>query len=372
MSSANINNDVEVAEVYDADVDCDKLSNVAQVNNNFTKYSSIKIYNKKLIDTIINLGYGSEEWVSCEKIDGANFSCILTENDNKINRKYARRTDILAEGEAFFNYMEVDKKYGDCFDQLFKLVAKSKYNNTSKDESLAIQVVGELYGGLYPNIKSKFSKIQKNVFYCADIDFRSFDILINGKLINYDDAINFLKTANIPYCNIMHRGKLFDLLKLNPIFDSQLYKDYNLPFIKDNVAEGYVIKPINPRWLPSGERVIIKLKNPKYAEKSSTKEVKQITTEFNDIQLDDTVKAILKEALNYIVENRLNNVLSKMIESEKIQRAKVIGFLVKDAFNDFIEDNKDNKDIEKNKKIITTYMSKEAHQLYNKVCPSAY
>ena len=40
-----------------------------------------------------------------------------------------------------------------------------------------VRVFGELYGGLYPGVKSEFVHVQKEIYYCHDLDFEAFDLM---------------------------------------------------------------------------------------------------------------------------------------------------------------------------------------------------
>ena len=92
--------------------------------------------------------------------------------------------------------------------------------------------------------------------------------------MNYKKAIKFLVKADIQHSDILFEDSLENLLKnLNPhTFKTLIYKKHGLKEVKDNLAEGYVIKPLIQDTVTVDEddgelwRVSLKVKNKFFSE----------------------------------------------------------------------------------------------------------
>ena len=102
----------------------------------FKKYNSIEnSFQEDFIKSIIDQGYENIEYVVQEKVHGANLS-FITDGKAIIS---AKRTELISEGEAFFNSKTVQEKYSEKLLSLFNDLS-SLYN------CKAINVFGELFG----------------------------------------------------------------------------------------------------------------------------------------------------------------------------------------------------------------------------------
>lgn len=129
------------------------------------------------------------------------------------------------------------------------------------------------------------------------------------------------------YAKPILMGSYKDLIKFSVNdFESTIPNLLGLPIIKNNIAEGVVLKSIKSNI--KGKRHMIKIKSDKFLEAPKSK-IKYL--------IEDN-----KSCLEYINENRLNNLLSKMEEiEEKNMRTKwnIVNMLVDDACEDFLNDN---------------------------------
>ena len=89
---------------------------------------------------------------------------------------------------------------------------------------------------------------------------------------------------------------------------------HGLPQIDGNICEGTVIKPVVPRTLRNGGRVVLKNKNEKFSEKK-TVEISESKSDDRcaiNRQKCDEISNIIAMMSSYVTENRLKNVLSKV------------------------------------------------------------
>jgi Rnl2 family RNA ligase len=273
----------------------------------FHKYNSIEnSYNKKILEKFYNNGFHNEEWLAMEKVHGANFSVIVSD----CGISYCRRTDILKDGESFFNYQYAVKKDEKTFVEIYNYL-KNKYNNITQ-----IQIYGEIFGGNYPHPEieknTKVSQVQKEIAYHPDVKFIVFDISYNydGRKFDYvshDEVISISEQYNLLYSPILHRGPLDELLKLNPVFETTIPSLFNLPKIENNIAEGYVLKP-NKNLFCGESRVIFKHKNEIFKEKNiDNKTTDRVSTN------KDSFGESKKIMFSYLNENRKILLLIKFL-----------------------------------------------------------
>lgn len=303
----------------------------------FQKYSTIEnSYRTGFTDKIICEGLSSGEWVIQEKIHGANFSMYATGEEVKA----ARRTEFLTMGEQFYSCSEVIGKYSADARNMFK-------TSGAKQELI---IYGELFGGNYPHRgvaqNNNVSAVQKGIYYSPNIEFMVFDIQIDGEYLNIYMVSDLCCQHNIPFIPVIKKGTYKECLKYPNNFQSMISLDLSLPEIKDNQCEGVVIKPSHPKFLGNGCRVILKNKNPKFAEK--VKEPKPIPE-----PLSGDLLVVAESMSTFITKNRLVNVLSKIGEVTDKDFGRILGLFVQDVITDFKKEhnNLDNFDKKGQKKV---------------------
>ena len=319
----------------------------------FKKYGSIEnSYQIKTINKVKEEGKADGEWVVQEKVHGSNFS-IWTDGKEV---KCAKRSGWINEDENFNSWETV------VTDEFEKKVLDMFSNNCK--ESLVL--CGELFGGNYPHpdvVKHNVSRVQKGVFYCPDVKFYCFDILIDGKLIDIGNVGVLCEMYGIFYANTLFKGSLEEALTYENKFQTTIPAKLGLPEIEGNFCEGTVIKPVTAKFLGNGSRIIFKNKNDTFQERKQEGR-------------DDRIKAVLEplegkalEAyegiLRYITENRLQNVLSKLGEVTQRDFGKISGLFNKDIIEDFQKDyGEDFEKLDKaDRKKVTKEMSKAAATL---------
>jgi len=207
--------------------------------------------------------------------------------------------------ENFNNYERVLDKYQKSLYEIRDFLTHDK-NVTG------YTLFGEILGGFYRGMNSVPGavKVQKEVDYTPDNDFYAFDLKLffqdGSELIYPYESFDFLMfKVGIPYAKALFIGSFEEALKYPNEFDSTIPELYGYPKLENNVCEGVVIKPVEPKFYgPS--RIILKNKNAKFSEKHGEKKevvVKDVTPE---------QKELLENYLAYNTENRLKNVISKI------------------------------------------------------------
>jgi len=302
----------------------DHANTTETTDSGFYKYFSIDNPNKKHLKYLNKYGYldKSIEWIALEKIHGANFSFIV-DNDKVL---VAKRTGLIKTDENFYHCDVVRDKYTSDAMEIYKRI------KTENPLVLTINIFGELFGGRYPGIRSPMNNpVQKGVFYSPNIEFLVFDIRINfdseSWFISHDEINSLLINLTMKVVPILHKGTFDQIIKLDPIFESTIYTMFNLAPVKNNMAEGYVLKT-NQRHDCHYHRPIIKNKNGKtFGEVHSTEHEKA------NQELDLTKNKFIPEIIPYCTQQRFNNTISKIGINNPIE--KIRGIYVADVVDDF-------------------------------------
>lgn len=299
----------------------------------FTKYSSLtNHYEGKFINGVIMNGFTSGQWVAREKIHGANFSFLISDGQTVTP---AKRSGEILPTESFYGCEGVVAKYSDAARALWRTLM-----NTGAYLDLNIQIYGELAG----------QGVQKDVDY-GEKDFYVFDIRVNDRFLPDTLCSVIAVTSGFKMAPLLAYGT-FDEIRTLPItFDSVVnlansgaipakngvepeFKSYMT--MKDgggeNIAEGFVMKPVLPAFMPNGERVAIKCKTTKFTEKKN----KQANRFNAPSELSETDKAKLNEFTCFLTENRVKNVLSKIDSANLTAKdfGRVMGLTVQDALEE--------------------------------------
>ena len=260
----------------------------------FEKYPKIHNVSDKLLMKYQYSKIDTKDWVALEKIHGANMSFTLT-NDGIIP---GRRNAFLGNDRNFMTA-------GLCIDGVIEKIKENRriFGTDS------VRLYGELCGGLYPEPTvlnfGDLSPVQHEVYYSPIHHFVLFDIKLNGRFIPHDEVIDIGSSLKLLTAPILAKGSLEELLEISPVFPTKLPESIGLPPIENNYAEGLVLKPRVPIFYRSGDRVIIKHKNPAFAEKKAKK--KRAPKPAN---LSEDATKVLDALSKYVTEQRLNNILS--------------------------------------------------------------
>ena len=288
-----------------------------------------------------------KEWVITEKVHGSNFSFVYNVAENKM--KYAKRNGLIANDEHFFNYQailpETEPKIMYIVHNILAENDDKKDNKNISKNIKKIIVFGELFGGVYPNMKTKFKQVQAGIYYSPNIHFIAFDIYIeydNSNISNYLDfatSIQYFKNANLLYVEPLaifpsYEKACFYKLGFNTTIPAKL----GLPELSVNKAEGIVIRSMTDRFI-----------------------IKKKIQEFSEtIYSDNSVKTCDKKliGMTMITENRLNNAISKVGELDDY-RYEIYKLLVQDILYEL------NVKDENEKNMLKTFFMEEVKKKFN-------
>ncbi len=293
----------------------------------FRKYQSIENTSRaKTVNYIMDSGNSDGEWVLTLKIHGANYSFYCDGEDVKRGRK----TDFLVD-ETFYGDFNFD--YSENIKEMYKFIKE----NISTMETLT--VYGEIYGGLYnhPDVEKvqNATQVMKQVQYRPDNAFAVIDIRVDDDFLDHDAVISLCMDFGFDHAPELARGKFVDLMKFPVVFPDPLSSHLGLPEIEDNDAEGWVLKPLVPKFFDNGNRIILKGKSPKFCEKNGGKGKNPAKV----IELSDEGNRLKDELLLYLNDNRLRNVLSHIGTVTQKDFGRLLGMLCQDAFGDFSKNN---------------------------------
>lgn len=317
--------------------------NFGFITQNFREYSSISGYTSKTIKHITKLGYDitKDDWIMTEKIHGANFSFVIRGDFYWC----CKRSGPISLTENFFSSREIETKYiADAREVYKRVLAQS----TDPNDIEYVQIFGEIFGGSYPGFETKGQRaVQKGVDYNPEIDFMVFDIRVvtktlstykddKGKLqpiawfVSYSDMIKYLEGLELRYVPVITRGKLEDLLKTSPKFNTTIPTLFGLPSVPGNLAEGYVLK-IDSQHQCHKSRPILKIK---YEERFGETRTYKVPT-FKITEPDEFVTIHSDVILNYCTQNRFNNTVSKIGKDSSAE--KILGIFIADACKSYQE-----------------------------------
>lgn len=328
----------------------------------FKKYDSIEnSYQNDYVSSIIDQGFADLDYVVQEKVHGANLS-FITDGQNILS---AKRTQLILDSEQFFNSKLVQEKYRDKIFNLFEEVSKSFATKT-------VTIFGELFGGGYPHPdipKDNNAKlVQHGIYYCPTNDFFAFDILLdNDKYLDVETASQLFENFGFICAKTLFKGSLKDCLAFSNEFKTTIPLEYGLPELDGNMCEGVVIRPIQPTFLRTGSRVLIKNKNEKWAENNNYIDRAILSKLLHEgEELSEEAGFLCEEIYKLITQNRLTNLISKIGEvNPQKDLGKVLGLYNKDALTDFMKTYLDEYNaLEKHEsKAVNKFLNKHAGQL---------
>jgi len=329
----------------------------------FKKYHTIEnSFQQEFISAIMEQGLGNIDFVVQEKVHGANL-CFITDGQTIHT---ARRNELIIEDENFYNAHLVLEQYKHQIIALFHDIAEQYLASE-------ISIFGEIFGGGYPHpdvpVDHKSQLVQRGIYYCPSNDFYAFDILINGESYLDTETMNQLfKKHKFHYAKTLFKGNLTECLSYPNAFKTTIPQEFNLPELDGNICEGVVIRPINPLFLKSGERIIVKNKNEKWAENNNyiDKSLLNSLLKLEGENLSDDALFLCEEIYKLITINRLNNVVSKIgFLDPKKDLGKVLGLFNKDVITDFLKNNqKFYNSLEKQEiKAINKFLNKHSGEL---------
>ena len=234
-----------------------------------------------------------------EKIDGSNFSIIVTADEVR----YASRNQVTDE---YWNGIN-------------EVVPSHLIDSLKTLRTIFGAKVVTLYGEIFS------SKILKRFNY-GSTKIRCFDIAVDGELIPSSQFYFFMEQEGlsdlaVPLLDVM---PLNDALKIDV---DLLYSDYDY----SKVAEGVVLKGWNKVLLDKFHNVSsVKIKSAAYKERKTPK-----TKETNFIGLSEEQVAVL----DYVTESRVKSVESKLGDFSIQKLGNYLAEMFKDVVESYINDN---------------------------------
>ncbi|WVX87585.1 RNA ligase [Vibrio phage EniLVp02] len=298
----------------------------------FNKYSSIEAAVKeKNVNRVLGGCDSDTLFCAMEKIHGSNFQFITRDG---LNIEVARRRGLLGD-ENFYGAADVYQALFPAIRNLYKRVGDTLDMEFGTDVTmLQMSVFGELYG----------RGIQNGIYYCDGKAFAAFDVAVTFYDIRDDQTKTQYLTVQIQRMLCRQVGiPLVPLLATGmtlPTIMEQVPVEFDsiLGGIMDNTAEGVVFKamansgdifePLHSRY---GERLILKRVAPKFSGVKNNYKRKVAPVELSDVE-----KTTLDAVLQYINDNRVNSVISKMSSEEITFKniGKIAGLVVQDALEE--------------------------------------
>jgi Rnl2 family RNA ligase len=159
-----------------------------------------------------------------------------------------------------------------------------------------------------------------------------------SRFLVVDEMNSFFEAAGFLYAKTLFRGTIDECLQYPNAFPSNISGWLGFPPIEDNICEGIVIRPSEPLYFQNGARVLLKSKNSRFAEKKSIK--KRVKAPSEERLYSEPLQNLFDVSEEYVTENRLNNVVSKIgTVSMPKDTGKLIGLFSKDILEDFLKEH---------------------------------
>lgn len=201
----------------------------AEINDPlFTKYTDIEN-----LRNFVGILEDGEEVVVLEKIHGKNTRLGMVKNENG---EWVRRTG----GRSLQRKQVQGSAYWECWSAVG--VEDLRVYLCSLPDVTQVVICGEAYGRTQ---KMKYGIPGK-------VGFRVFDIILNGRYLDWDETEALLTKFNVECAPILFRGK-YSLEKIK-----ELSKGRSLVPGADHIREGVVVHPVKERRNEKVGRVIFK------------------------------------------------------------------------------------------------------------------
>lgn len=234
---------------------------------------------------------GRVAWYVTEKVHGAHFEAI---SDGE-RVWYAKRGGVLGQGEGFFGFHRV----ASGLEERVRALAAALRADPDSDGAATVHVHGELFGGAYPHPQVQpvagAQAIQTGVYYCPDVAFCAYDVALRwansagcegcevgevGEVgaqaqgetqwLGFEEALALLGAHDIPTPPVLAITTWAEASRVTEVFESAVPALLGLPPLRDNAAEGLVIRAANEVMIPTEgggwARPILKRKHPKFME----------------------------------------------------------------------------------------------------------
>lgn len=271
-----------------------------------------------------NFDEKDRQFVATEKLHGSNFSIYTDGKDIKC----ARRNGFLEENENFHQAQNIAQNLKPKIVDLYNFVSEELlFNNTGivDNTDFILILFGEVTG----------ERVQLGISY-GENAVRFFDICIykekSLKFLDYKHFVNVTSKFELETVPVIAEGKLHELLKLNPEFDSKILSKEN------NIAEGMVLKFCTEMEFEHGDvaRLMLKFKCKKFDEiQNAPKGKKALTYDDSDLEF------LSNEFETRLTFSRLQAVKSKLNSKQAKNRQVMAKEMYEDVLGDMVEDSRE-------------------------------
>lgn len=254
-----------------------------------------------------------DEWAVTEKIDGANFSIAV----NKEEVRYASRNQLLNPCDNFFDLHSHLAQIEPIVDAAKETVLEGNLDQ--------LVIYGEYFG----------EDVMNRIPYKTKGDFRFYSMLTAK-----DGNLFYFSFGELAYFFTKHGlGKFlvpvigtFSSLESAMNFSPEFYSLIN----PETMAEGFVILPVAADPVAGNDLLVFKCKSEKFKEKVSYKKKKPEASSPEELVELERLRNVFKD---YLTESRAVSVISKTgMPADVHDTAKHVGAFIKDAWEDFAED----------------------------------
>jgi Rnl2 family RNA ligase len=177
-------------------------------------------------------------WVATEKVHGAQ---LVVASDGR-TECFGKRKAWLAHDEPFFGWQLLRSDLGTA--------ARAIHQELSLTG--VVRLYGEIFGGKYPHAEvaplAGVTPVQTGIWYAPDVRFALFDIAVERdgsepELLSHTEVESLAAANGLFVVPLLGRGPRAQLESLPVRFPSRVPQLLGLPYLADNVAEGFVLKP---------------------------------------------------------------------------------------------------------------------------------
>ncbi|MBI4126232.1 MAG: hypothetical protein HY465_01940 [Deltaproteobacteria bacterium] len=231
---------------------------------------------------------------------------IVTEKVHGSSMRVAVLDSVLRLGGRKLEFTEINPttREGLCFIQwVLDTGLDQKVLETFRGHNVI--VYGEWHGSGNP--KKNWPQIQKGIRYINGVDFRIFDVKVDGKYVSFDDIAGWAAKVGLKTMPVLYRGKpdqkIFDSL----IDTMSRVGEENGIVDPENTIEGLVIRPPVLIWDTKRVPIMAKYKVGKWAERASQQRHPKVQPKVKVIP--PGAEAFAKE---FVTDTRLDHILDQL------------------------------------------------------------